>query len=124
MRFAIVAALILLVLSGCSSMQQAVTPSSPLGSDIGGLTVEQAVARLGTPTSDRVCQDGSRTLTWKRPNVQPAPQARANPSFAQATYTPSVRGFQARPVSVQETQATLVLKFDPTGRLAWWRVVR
>jgi hypothetical protein len=124
MRCAIIMALVLLVLPGCSVSQQAVAPSSPTAADLTALTMEEAIAKLGLPTFERRCQDGGTVLAWKISGAQVTPRERPTAPYAQVVDTPCFRAVVARSAGVGEQRATLVVKFDSSGRMLWGRQVR
>jgi len=83
-----------------------------------GVTMDQAVARFGTPVFDRNCEDGSITLAWKEVGQErlerlPANAPRLSPYHALAAA-------QAR----CGRKAGVVMKFDAEGRLLWSREIR
>ncbi len=121
MRSVLVAALVLVVLLGCSVSQQAVTPSRSIEANVSAVTIEEAVAALGSPAYEHHCQDGGTTLAWKIALGQVGSQERRIASHARAVDAPSLRAIVAQPASVTGQTATLVVKFDSSGRMLWGR---
>lgn len=99
------------LLVGCVGQQSAVTPQRLPDDAVGTLTTKEAIGKLGAPTYERLCEDGSTTLGWK----QAAPPPAALPEPGRLLVIRS-RG--------EESKETLVCKFDKSGRLLWWREVR
>ncbi len=110
MRHVIIAATVLLVLAGCAAQQQTAEPQRLPDEAVGTLTAQEAIGKMGPPTYERACQDGSTTLGWK--HAAP-PQSRVpEPGRLLILRSPA------------ESKEVLVCKFDPTGKLLWWREVK
>lgn len=107
----LVVGLVFAVLAGCAAQQQAVRPQRLPDDAVGTLTTKEAIGKLGAPTYERLCEDGSTTLGWKQ--VAP-PQAKLpEPGRLLVLRSPG-----------EESKEALVCKFDQKGRLLWWREVR
>ena len=111
--------LVLLILLGCSVSQQATVPTNPVAAQDATLTLDQAVALIGTPTQERQCQDGGRILTWKVAKM--APHKWPHGPYAVAADPVAVRTIAAQPAVFAEQATTLVIKFDAGGRMLWAR---
>ena len=98
------------MLAGCAAQQQAVQPQRLPDDAVGTLTTKEAIGKLGAPTYERLCEDGSTTLGWKH---SAPPQTK----FPEPGRLLILR-------SPAEPKESLVCKFDQNGRLLWWREVR
>ncbi len=117
----IAVACLLLIPPGCAVSQQANVPTSPVAAQDATLTLDQAVALLGPPASQRPCPDGGRTLTWRSaPGGMAAPMWPHGP-YAVAAAPVTIRTFAAQPAVFAEQATTLVIKFDAGGRMVWAR---
>ncbi len=120
MRTVVVAALVLLVLPVCFGSEQAVAQTSPVGGGKTAVTIEQAVAQLGAPTTERHCENEGTILSW---HVSPAPVAL--PASPTSSYAKAVDAVAFRTVAVRSASATeyaiLVVRFDSNGRMLWGR---
>jgi hypothetical protein len=69
------------------------------------ITMDRAVAQLGTPSYDHNCQDGTLTLAWKGQGdrIEPPVGPRSRPDLS--------------------ARKTVVMKFDQRGALVWARQV-
>lgn len=103
--------LMLSVLAGCAGQQEVVRPQRLPDDAVGTLTTKDAIGKLGVPTYERLCEDGSTTLGWK--HAAPPQTKLPEPG----------RLLVIRPAG-EDSKAALVCKFDTNGRLLWWREVR
>jgi hypothetical protein len=110
MRNIVMACLGLIVLAGCVAQQQAVTPQRLPDDAVGTLTAKEAIGKMGAPSYERQCEDGSTTLGWKHgaPPMTKLPE----PGRLLVLRSPA------------DPKEVLVCKFDKDGKLLWWREVR
>ena len=101
---------IVMVVVGLAGMGSAAASQGTVD-EISGLTLDQAAAKFGAPSYEHRCQDGTKTVAWKR-----AVEATSTGSVIH-----TVRDYNGR---AAEPKTTLVAKFDATGRLAWARAIR
>jgi hypothetical protein len=113
MRYMLVVGVCLAV-AGCAAHQQAASPQPVAPGAVGTLTMQEAVGQMGAPTYQRACEDGSTTLGWKHQASPPQTTAPTGQGRFLVMYGPS----EADPKEV------LVCKFDPSGKLLWWREVK
>lgn len=102
--------LMLSVLAGCAGQQEVVRPQRLPDDAVGTLTTKDAIGKLGVPTYERLCEDGSTTLGWK--HAAPAQSRVPEPGRLLILRSPA------------ESKEVLVCKFDPSGKLLWWREVK
>jgi uncharacterized protein YceK len=100
----------LLVLGGCAS-----TLSEKMNTQIGVMTVQDAITRWGTPASQRKTDDGGTMMVWT-----PKSSAISRPQYVAPrgpTYGGTANGGQ-------EQGDTLVVRFDRRGLMEQWNYER
>lgn len=110
MRYVVMAGVCLAILVGCAAQQQAVAPQRLPDDAVGTLTTKEAIGKMGAPTYQRLCEDGSTTLGWK--HAAPPQSRPVDPGRLLILRSPD------------ESKESLVCKFDQQGKLLWWREVK
>jgi len=110
MRHLIAVGFLLALLAGCVAQQPTVTPQRLPDEAVGTLTAKDAIGKLGAPTYERLCEDGSTTLGWK--HAAPPQTRLPEPGRLLILRSPT------------DPKESLVCKFDQNGKLLWWREVK
>ena len=93
-----------LLVSGCATVGKEIAPSQLAGFRKGETTIDEVVARLGTPTASSVTSTGQRTLSYVFAHTQVRP----------ATFIPIVGLFAG---GADSRSSVVVFTFAPDGRL-------